>query len=209
MSESRKQHLIIKTRKATYSTNRTLKRRYRPSASSEKAASAIAYFKRKMFVNEYVGRGPNGYYTWLLKDTREGRILVAGHTRSQQELGTLHRNLDHFTDPGVIIAAGEFVKDEDYIMFNLQSGTYMLQEFKRLKTMGAKIGKRDELIALATTEFARIAGLRAEFKRGETEEDTLSGAPMIDIADIRTRLSEIREFDELLSHESSQLKNKV
>ena len=193
--------MVIKRRRATYSTN-SRKRRYKISRNAKKTSSAIAYFKRKILVNENVSRGPDGYYTWLLKDiTGAGRILVAGHTRSQQELGTLHKNLDDFSGPGTIVAAGEFVKEEDRILFNLQSGSYMLDMFKRLKSHKAKIDKRDELIALAIAGFATTAGLRAAFNPGRKEEEAeeMAGAPMIDIADIRTRLSEIKEFDEFLS----------
>ena len=154
-------------------------------------------------MNEHVSRGPDGYYTWLLKDTPAGRILVAGHTRTQQELGTLHKNLDDFSGPGTIVAAGEFVKEEDHIMFNLQSGSYMLDLFKRIKSHEAKITKRDELIALATAAFAEKAGLRSVFRPGAKEGEELAGAPMIDIADIRTRLSEIKELDALLSASDS------
>ena len=150
--------MVIKRRRATYSTN-SRRRRYKLSRNAKKTASAIAYFKRKILTNENVSRGPDGYYTWLLKDGPEGRTLVAGHTRTQQELGTLHKNLDDFSGPGTIVAAGEFVKEEDHILFNLQSGSYMLDLFKRLKSQKAKIEKRDELIALATAAFATIAGL--------------------------------------------------
>lgn len=172
------------------------------SRNAKKTASAIAYFRSKILTNENVSRGPDGYYTWLLKDGPDGRILVAGHTRSQQELGTLHKNLDDFSSPGTVVAAGEFVKEEDQILFNLQSGSYMLAVFKRLKSKKAQIEKRDELIALATATFATTAGLRAIFNPGSNEAEELAGAPMIDIADIRTRLSEIKELDEVLSASS-------
>ena len=193
--------MIIKSRRATYSTNRT-RRRYKMSRNAKKASSAIAYFKSKILVNENVSRGPDGYYTWLLKDRAGGRILVAGHTRTQQELGTLHKNLDDFSGPGTVVAAGEFIKQEDKILFNLQSGSYMAAVFKRLKSQKAKRDKRDELISLATGTFAEIAGLRSAFNPGTKEEEELAGAPMIDIADIRTRMSEIKELDEILSASS-------
>ena len=127
---------------------------------------------------------------------------MAGHTRTQQELGTLHKNLDDFSGPGTIVAAGEFIKEEDKILFNLQSGSYMAAVFKRLKSQKAKRDKRDELIAVATTTFAELAGLRSAFNPGTKEEEELAGAPMIDIADIRTRMSEIKELDEILSASS-------
>jgi len=191
--------MIVKRRRATYSTNGK-RHRFKMSRNTKKRESAIAYFRRKILINENVSRGPDGYYTWLLKDiTGAGRILVAGHTRSQQELGTLHKNLDDFSGPGTIVAAGEFVKEEDHILFNLQSGSYMLDVFKRLKSKKAQLEKRDELIALATAAFATIAGLRAIFRPSEKETEELAGAPMIDIADIRTRLTEIKELEELLS----------
>ena len=193
--------MIVKRRRATYSTNST-RRRYKMSRNAKKTASAIAYFKSKILTNENVSRGPDGYYTWLLKDGPATRILVAGHTRTQQELGTLHKNLDDFSGPGTIVAAGEFVKAEDHILFNLQSGSYMLAVFKRIKSKKAQIEKRDELIALAAATFAEKAGLRAIFNPGSNEAEELAGAPMIDIADIRTRLSEIKELDEILSASS-------
>jgi hypothetical protein len=174
------------------------------STKAEKPAlAAIAYFKGKILINENVSRGPNGHYTWLLKDTIDGRILVAGHTRTQQELGTLHKNLDDFTPPGLIVAAGEFFKEEDRILFNLQSGSYMLAVFTRLKSKAAKLEKRNELIALAIAEFGGRAGLRAAFRPGADEE--LAGAPMIDVADIRTRLSEIAELKEIMSASSENI----
>lgn len=194
--------MVIKRRRATYSSNNK-RRRYKMSRNAKKTASAIAYFKSKILTNENVSRGPDGYYTWLLKDGPDGRILVAGHTRTQQELGTLHKNLDDFSGPGTVVAAGEFVKAEDHILFNLQSGSYMLAVFKRIKSKKAQIEKRDELIALATATFAEKAGLRAIFNPGSEEAEELAGAPMIDIADIRTRLSEIKELDEVLSASSS------
>ena len=193
--------MIIKRRRATYASNST-RRRYKMSRNAKKASSAIAYFRSKILTNEHVSRGPDGYYTWLLKDGPDGRILVAGHTRTQQELGTLHKNLDDFSGPGTIVAAGEFVKEEDKILFNLQSGSYMAAVFKRLKSQKAKRDKRDELIAVATTTFAELAGLRSAFNPGTKEEEELAGAPMIDIADIRTRMSEIKELDEILSASS-------
>ena len=196
--------MIIKRRRATYSTNSN-RRRYKMSRNAKKVSSAIAYFRSKILQDANVSRGPDGYYTWLLKDiggAGGGRVLVAGHTRTQQELGTLHKNLDDFTGPGTIVAAGEFVKAEDHILFNLQSGSYMLAVFKRLKSKKAQLEKRDELIALATATFAEKAGLRAIFNPGSKEEEEMAGAPMIDIADIRTRLSEIKELDEILSASS-------
>jgi len=195
--------MIVKRRRATYSTN-SKRRRYKMSRNAKKVSSAIAYFRSKILQDANVSRGPDGYYTWLIKNiaASESKILVAGHTRSQQELGTLHKNLDDFSGPGTIIAAGEFVKSEDHILFNLQSGSYMLAVFKRLKSKKAQIEKRDELIALATATFAEKAGLRAIFNPGSEEAEELTGAPMIDIADIRTRLSEIKELDEILSESS-------
>jgi hypothetical protein len=178
------------------------------STKAEKPASAvIAHFKSKILINENVSRGPNGHYTWLLKDTIDGRILVASHTRTQQELGTLHKNLDDFTPPGLIVAAGEFFKEEDRILFNLQSGSYMLAVFTRLKSKAAKLAKRNELIALAIAEFGGRAGLRAAFRPGADgkADEELAGAPMIDVADIRTRLSEIAELKEIMSASSENI----
>jgi hypothetical protein len=169
------------------------RRTYRASANPDKVEAAIAHFKTKIYTDANISRGPNGYYTWLLKDlTDGGSVLVAGNTRTNQELGTLHKNMDDFTGPGTVVAAGEFSKEGDDILFNLQSGTYMKRAIRTPEI-------RDEIAARAISEFVRKAGLRPAFKMGGGGDSELAGAPMIDIADIRTEAANIENYNRFLS----------
>jgi len=183
--------LVVKTTKVT-APAKGRRRTYRGSKNPEKVEAAIAHFKTKIYMDENISRGPNGYYTFLLKDLVDGgTVLVAGNTRTNQELGTLHKNLDDFTGRGTVVAAGEFVKEGDNILFNLQSGTYMKRVIKTSAI-------RDEIAARTIAEFIRKAGLRPAFKMGGGESE-LAGAPMIDLADIRTEAANIENYDRYLS----------
>jgi len=190
-------YLVIKKRRKTRTA--TGAKRYRLSQRAEKSASAAtAYFRSKIRIDAAIAEGADGYYTWIFKDTP---LLAAAKTRSEQELGTLHANLDALTPAGTVVAAGEFMKRGDYVVINLQSGSFMKTKFGKLRSKAAKLRARDELIGLAIAEFARV-GLKAEFygaDDGAPEEEELAGKPMIDKAEIITTLSDIAEYDRLLS----------
>jgi hypothetical protein len=186
--------LVVKKTKVTVPVAGVGKRRtYRASVNPDKVEAAIAHFKTKIYTDANISRGPNGYYTWLLKDLEDGgSVLAAGNTRTNQELGTLHKNLDDFTGRGTVVAAGEFSKEGDDILFNLQSGTYMKRAIRTPEI-------RDEIAARAISEFVRKAGLRPAFKMGGEGDSELAGAPMIDNADIRTEAANIANYDRFLS----------
>jgi len=190
------------TRHASPKSGRIRSRRYRQSAHPEKSPNrAKAFFRRHILLDADIAGGKEGYYTWIFKDTP---LLAAGRTRSEQELGTLHANLDSLTAPGKIIVAGEFYKQGNIILFNLQSGSYMAAVFRKLKTIPEKLAKRNELLELAIEQFTRI-GLVATFNAGPPDaelEIQLAGNPMIDTANIPTTLSNIAEYNRLLSHSS-------
>jgi hypothetical protein len=193
--------LAIKRRRTTRNASGR-RRRYRHSRRAEKPmAATAAYFRRHILLDADIAGGKDGYYTWIYKDTP---LLAAGRARSEQELGTLHANLDALTVPGKVVAAGEFYKQGSILLFNLQSGSYMAAVFRKLKTMPEKLAKRNELLALAIEQFMRL-GLVATFNAGppDAEPDILlAGNPMIDTADIPTTLSNIAEYNRLLSHSS-------
>jgi hypothetical protein len=193
--------IAIKRRRTTRNASGR-QRRFRLSKRAEKPSNAAAaFFRRHILLDADIADGKDGYYTWIYKDTP---LLAAGRTRSEQELGTLHANLDALTAPGKVLAAGEFYKSGNMLLFNLQSGSYMAAVFRKLKTMPKKLEKRDELIALAIDQFADI-GLVATFNAGPPDsapEILLAGNPMIDTADILTTLSNIAEYNRLLSHSS-------
>jgi len=196
-------HLIIKKRRKTKSAS-TRPRRYRLSQKAEKSESAVTnYFRKNILLNAAIGSGPDGYYTWLFKLTGEGPLFVAAQTRSEQELGTLHVNMDHLTTPGEVLLAGEFMKVGERILFNLQSGTYMQRRMK-----GISAAKRSKMIDDSITEFAKI-GLIATFNEATPtapKEEQVAGNAIIENAEIVTRLSTLEEYNRLLSWSSSSEK---
>ena len=75
--------------------------------------------------NEEIVTAPDGIYTWIIKND----TLYAIRVFTQQEIGTLHLDLDRHTrhEEGDITSAGELKVSshaEPTIEFNLQSGTY-------------------------------------------------------------------------------------
>jgi hypothetical protein len=211
-AESKPPHMTIKTRVATEYESPTSKKRktrkYRASAKPEKSVeSAIEFFRRRIIVNEYLLESPDGPYTWILKQMPdESLMFAAGRTVSRQELGTLHKNLDAFTPPAPVLAAGELAKADDSIAFNLLSGSYMETAFKRIKDDAERKRRQEEILQIVADHlrslgFEDVAFLEAP--EGTDPKKALGGAPILDAAEIITRLSEIAEYDKLLSRSHS------
>lgn len=78
--------------------------------------------KLRVFRNEEIIGAPDGIYTWIIKNDNFYAIRVF----TQQEIGTLHLDLDRYTrhEEGSISSAGELKLEKSTIQFNLQSGTY-------------------------------------------------------------------------------------
>jgi hypothetical protein len=78
--------------------------------------------RREILRNEEIIGAPNGIYTWIIKNDTFYAIRVF----TQQEIGTLHLDLDRYTrhEEGNISSAGELKLEKPTIEFNLQSGTY-------------------------------------------------------------------------------------
>jgi len=195
--------LVIKGRRATRKPNGT-EVTYKLSERPEKpAAAAIAHFRSKFIYDAAFAAAEDGPYTWLLKQRTDtgALMLVAGKTRSQQELGTLHANLAAYSPAGTVIAAGEFVKAGHEVLFNLQSGSFMQTIFKKIKTPANKEAKREELIQLIGNYLVGI-GLNPKFNTapaGAPEEHTVAGLPMIDTMEIVTNLNTIRNYNLILN----------
>ncbi len=164
-------------------------------------------FRRHVLLNDAIAQSKDNMpYTWVLKDTG---VLAAGHARSQQELGTLHKNLDELSGPGEVIAAGEYKKSGAALLFNLQSGTYMKKLLAKERKHEKKIEIRNEIIGTATAAF------RSHMFGGEeapiisfnycldecTKEQELGGNTILG-TNIVTTLSNIAEYDAYLSHNS-------
>ncbi len=156
----------------------------------------IAYFASQIRRNEELLTEPDGLYTWILKKKRNQPTLIAALTRSKQEVGTLHKNLDDFTpEDGTLYAAGEFQKIGTTIQFNLQSGTYMKATFDRIKDEREKMALRDRFTAEITGEFKRLAGFtEVTF----AEDGSLAGRPMINAANIVTTPENFAKYSEYL-----------
>lgn len=201
-------HFAVKTKRETVKPNgRSVT--YKISERPAKPISAVvAHFQSKFIYDADFVAAPDGPYTWVLKRREDNGalMLVAGRTKSQQELGTLHSNLVNFSPPGEVVAAGEFVKAGAEILFNLQSGTYMASVFKKIKTPENKAAKREELIALIS-HMLQAFGLNPHFNTApadtEEEEHILAGLPMIDTMKIVSTLSDIVEYKRLLSGNSN------
>lgn len=166
---------------------------------------AYNYFYSQLVWNEQLLKSPDGLYTWILKDIPErGKDqFIAGRTRTKQETGTLHNNLDFLTGPGVVRAAGELRKTGLNIEFNLQSGTYTKKIMDAYKSMGAKKSARDTLATKVSgllrsfnidageggdastggRSFTSVTFLKEEV---ENTDEKLAGIPMIDPAHIIT-----------------------
>jgi hypothetical protein len=192
------ERLIIKKRRNTRHAGKGYRFRLSQRANKPKEA-VVAYLRSpgRILINEKISEGENDrFYTWLLK---EPDLLVAARTRTGQELGTLHDNLDAFTMPGHVIAAGEFYKQDHHLVFNLQSGSFMKSVFGKRKPRSQKLATRDQIIAHMTATFATI-GMTSVFAYSDNPEEEYSGRPMIDSADIETTESELRELMQRMSY---------
>jgi hypothetical protein len=207
-----KAHMVIKGRVNTEYISPTTKtrktRKYRASAKPEKPIEvAIDFFRRRVLVNEALLESPDGPHTWLLKQMPdESLMFVAAHTVSRQELGTLHANLDAFTPPAPILAAGELAKAGTDVAFNLLSGTYMQAPFKRIKDAAERKRRQEEILQIVADHlkslgFEEVAFLEAP--SGADPEVAIAGAPILDAAEILTSLAELAEYDSLLSRSPS------
>ena len=205
----------IKRRRATMSAGnaagRKRRRTYRASAKPEKPLNAfIEHAKIKVLQAAVIAAGPDGPYTWILKQTggpvgAGGTItLAAARTTTQQELGTLHVNLDHYTGEGEIVAAGEFLKAGKTILYNLQSGTYMARNFPKRASAEANAAILEDLKAKAEAAFTAI-GLEPTYNKAPAASDhdvLYGGLPIIDTMEILTTISEMADLDRLLSASS-------
>jgi len=196
----------FKKRRATLATNGRAST-FRASKSETKPfAAAAAYFEGKIRGNAAVTDAPDGPYTWIMKDTGEPPLLViVGRTSTQQELGTLHQNLDVISSPGDIVAAGEFLKEGSSLLYNLQSGTYMGRLFPKRASATAKAARQRSIRTIAETRFREL-GLDPTFNEAPptaTHEEIYGGQAIIDTMEILTTVSEMDELERLLSGSSS------
>ena len=206
MADAANRRFAFKSRRATR-TNTGRRRTYRASRSEAKPfAAVLAHFRGKILEDAAVTAGPDGPYTWIMK--RKGAAplaLIAGRARSEQELGTLHNNLDVLSGAGDVEAAGEFLKASNTILYNLQSGSYMGRKFPKRATDAANEATREALKAVAEARFREL-GLEPTFNKAPAaaeHEQRFGGLAIIDTMAILTTVSEMEEFDRLMSASSN------
>jgi hypothetical protein len=97
--------------------------KYRTYKEALKGSMIELNNRLRVFRDEEIVMAPDGIYTWIIKNNNFYAIRVF----TQQEIGTLHLDLDRHTREGDITSAGELKIISDgspKIAFNLQSGTY-------------------------------------------------------------------------------------
>jgi hypothetical protein len=105
-------------------------------------------------------RAENGIYTWIIKD--DGKMYLS-KTLGNQEIGSLHVNLDMYSGDANVVAAGELKKEGDTVTYNLRSGTYME---KVIKTRVV----RNEKVALVS-DYISKNGLSPKFLKCRADEN--------------------------------------
>ncbi len=200
----------------------------------ENAPKAINYFRTLQVHGPALHTEPDGLYTWILKrmDKVGTLLLIAGRTRSGQEIGTLHQNLYDYSPAGQtgtpddVFAAGEFMKTGDRLhpqrrggsrlLYNIQSGSFMGRRFDQIRSAISKDIQRgaaedgDEITAIEALKSKLLAavhghlthlGFEPVFAAAEVEPETeispnilIAGKPMINVAPILTRSSNIERY---------------
>jgi hypothetical protein len=142
----------------------------------------------------------NGIYTWIIKD--DGTMYLS-KTLSNQEIGSLHANLDIFTGDSNVVAAGELKRVGETIEYNLRSGTYMEHVITTNAIRNEKKTMMDNLISKAG--FApRFLKCKTDENGNGTEDcteeyESLAGRTIIDGFSMVTSESEIELYKSLFT----------
>lgn len=134
MSRNNYHYFVVKKTHPSINSNGKV-HKYTRSKGNAESLAAVQYFKEKMIVNGLLASAPVGIYTWIIV----GDNFYATKVIGKQEIGTMHRDLYHFSDSRLrdqtdIIAAGELeIKEDRHIDFNFLSGTYY-KRFTKEKT---------------------------------------------------------------------------
>ena len=147
----------------------------------------------------------DGIYTWIIKD--DGNMYFS-KTLGNQEIGSLHLNLDMYSGDTNVIAAGELKKEGITVTFNLRSGTYMEKVVITREIRNEKIKLVSDLISKN--------GLTPKFLKCKTDEngngtedcteeyETLAGLDIIDkTSKIVTPMAEIELYKTLFTVEDT------
>jgi len=162
--------LVLKYREAALVENADSKFKYvtfniRPDSTGVRNPSVkcIQELQKHLLFDDEIVVADYGHYTWLLKDIHGYPSFIFAPFYSGQEVGTLHKNLDDFTQEGKVLIAGELqitindIGEKRYI-YNTLSGTYTVpllrrltaknleERYRSLKDFLTTLGVRSELI---------------------------------------------------------------
>jgi hypothetical protein len=172
--------LVLKYREAALVENTDNKFKYvsfniRPDNTGVRnpSVTCIQELQKHLLFNEEIVDANYGYYTWLLKDINGHPSFIFAPFYSGQEIGTLHKNLDDFTQEGTVLIAGELqitindIGEKRYI-YNTLSGTYTVPIVRRLiaKHNSVEIEKRYRSLK----DFLTTLGIRPELIEQHTDE---------------------------------------
>ena len=163
----------------------------------------FATFKARM-TSDLASAG-DGIYTWIIKD--DGKMYLS-KTLGNQEIGSLHGNLDMFSGDPNVIAAGELNKEGTTVTYNLRSGTYMENVITTREVRNEKVKLVSDLISTngLTPKFLKCKGDENGNGTEEcTEEyETMAGMNIIDkLTNIVTPMSEIELYKTMFTLEGT------
>jgi hypothetical protein len=190
---------ILKTGRATLAEDGKQYRFIKPYKRG--AQEIIDIFKSRM--QSDLSSADDGIYTWIIKD--DGKIYLS-KTLGNQEIGSLHVNLDMYSGEANVVAAGELKKEGTTVTYNLRSGTYMEKVIKARDIRNEKVKLVSDLISKN--------GLTPKFLKCKTDEngngtedcteeyETLAGLDIIDkTSKIVTPMAEIELYKTMFTVE--------
>jgi hypothetical protein len=192
---------ILKTGRATLGEDGNQYRFIRPYKRA--AQEIIDKFKARMLSD--LTRAEDGIYTWIIKD--DGKMYLS-KTLGNQEIGSLHVNLDMYSGDANVVAAGELKKEGDTVTYNLRSGTYMEKVIKTRVVRNEKVSLVSDFISKngLSPKFLKC---RADENGNGSEECTeeyelLAGMDIIDkMSKIVTTMAEIELYRTLFTVEEA------
>jgi hypothetical protein len=190
---------ILKTGRATLAEDGNHYRFIKPYKRGSQ--EIIDIFKSRM--QSDLSSADDGIYTWIIKD--DGKMYLS-KTLGNQEIGSLHVNLDMYSGEANVVAAGELKKEGTTVTYNLRSGTYMEKVIKVREIRNEKVKLVSDLISKngLTPKFLKC---KSDENGNGTEDCTeeyeiLAGLDIIDkTSKIVTPMAEIELYKTMFTVE--------
>ena len=134
MKTNAKSSYKMNNSKMKYTRAKNLRTHANGMLPSNMRTNTMKYIQSQFVINDMLsrlGEGADGFYTWILKRIDRHEYFICAKTRINQEVGTLHKNLDFLTKKGDVLYAGElfFYVEGDGSKrgyYNFSSGSYMI-----------------------------------------------------------------------------------